>query len=71
MRLIDADALLERINTLYEWCRDERKSGLEQAMGIVYEQPTAVERIEKQIPKNARVLFIPRPRIAEEEGDEE
>lgn len=40
MRLIDADALIEQLNDLYEWCQDERKSGLEQSMCIVQEQPT-------------------------------
>lgn len=40
MRLIDADKLVARLNDLYEWCRDERRSGIEQAMCIVHEQLT-------------------------------
>ena len=39
MRLIDADALRDRIEDLYNWCRDMRRSGLEQAMWIVEDTP--------------------------------
>ena len=51
MRLIDADALIERIDDLFEWCQDERKSGLEQAMCIIHEQPTAydVDRVVEDL----------------------
>lgn len=57
MRLIDADALVERINALYEWCEDERKIGLEQAMCIIHEQPTAYD-----IDKIAEELALARER---------
>jgi hypothetical protein len=40
MRLSDADKLVARLNDLYEWCRDERRSGIEQAMCMVHEAPT-------------------------------
>lgn len=40
MRLIDADKLVTRLNDLYEWCRDERRSGIEQAMCMVHEELT-------------------------------
>lgn len=40
MRLIDADKLVARLNDLYEWCRDERRSGIEQAMCMVHEALT-------------------------------
>jgi DNA-directed RNA polymerase subunit RPC12/RpoP len=40
MRLIDADKLVARLNNLYEWCRDERRSGIEQAMCMVHEALT-------------------------------
>ena len=37
LRLIDADKLVVRLNDLYEWCRDERRSGIEQAMCMVHD----------------------------------
>lgn len=40
MRLIDADKLIDSLHDLYDWCRDIRKTGLEQAMSMVHEQPT-------------------------------
>ena len=39
-RAIDADALLKRLGDLVDWCRDIRKTGLEQAMCIIQEMPT-------------------------------
>ena len=39
-RLIDADALSERLKDLDEWCIDCRKPGIEQARCMVHEAPT-------------------------------
>ena len=40
-RYIDADLLVKRLTDLHDWCRDERKKGLEQSICIIHEQPTA------------------------------
>jgi hypothetical protein len=39
-RLIDADALYDRLKDLNDWCRDCRKPGIEQAMSMITESPT-------------------------------
>jgi hypothetical protein len=39
-RLIDADALSNRLEDLDDWCRDSRKTGIEQARCMVHESPT-------------------------------
>ena len=46
MRAIDADALLKRLGDLVDWCRDIRKTGLEQAMCIIQEMPTLTPQNE-------------------------
>lgn len=62
MRLIDADALLKRIGDLVSWCRDIRKTGLEQAMCIIQEMPAITPQnewvsVEERLPPpNVRVL---------------
>lgn len=40
VRLIDANALSERLKDLDEWCGDVRKPGIEQARCMVHESPT-------------------------------
>lgn len=51
MRLIDADDFLEKIGDLENWCKDDRKRGLEQDMCMIHEQPTAydVDKVAKQL----------------------
>lgn len=39
-RLIDANALSERLKDLDDWCQDLRKPGIEQARCMVHEAPT-------------------------------
>jgi hypothetical protein len=48
MRLIDADKLAARLNDLYKWCRDERRSGIEQAMCMVHEELTVDTELVRQ-----------------------
>lgn len=60
MRLIDADALIERLDDFNKWCKDERLQGSLFVVNVVGDMPTVCE-----IPKNAtngdviRTLFKP------------
>lgn len=49
--LISRSALIERLEDLTKWCKDNRLSGLEQAMSIIHEQPTAynVDKVVEQL----------------------
>lgn len=38
---IEREALVKRLTSLHDWCRDERKKGLEQSICIVHDQPAA------------------------------
>lgn len=44
-RLIDANALSERLKDLDDWCGDLRKPGIEQARCMVHEAP-AIDAVE-------------------------
>lgn len=60
-RLIDADELLERLTDLENWCLDNRKIGLEQAICMVHEAPTLSQStkwisVKDRLPKTGTVL---------------
>lgn len=38
---IERESLVNRLTDLHDWCKDERKKGLEQSICIVHEQPAA------------------------------
>lgn len=60
MRLIDKDALLKELNDLFEWCRDSRSAGLEQAMCMIHEQPTIAQWIpvSERLPEVGRNIWV-------------
>lgn len=60
-RMINADELLERLSDLANWCLDNRKIGLEQAICMVHETPTITRptgwiSVKDRLPKTGTVL---------------
>lgn len=51
MRLIDADALIERLDDFNKWCKDERLQGSLFAVDVVGDMPTVdvLEQIRAEI----------------------
>ena len=47
-RMIDADELLERLYDLANWCSNNRKIGMEQAICMVHESPTITQPVEQK-----------------------
>ena len=43
MRLIDADALIERLDDFNKWCKDERLQGSLFAVDVVGDMPTVCD----------------------------
>ena len=60
-RMIDADELSGRLYDLANWCLDNRKIGLEQAICMVHEAPTITPptgwiSVKGRLPKTGTVL---------------
>lgn len=51
MRLIDADALIERLDDFNKWCKDERLQGSLFAVDVVGDMPTVdvLDKIRAEI----------------------
>jgi hypothetical protein len=58
MRLIDADALIERLDDFNKWCKDERLQGSLFAVDVVGDMPT-VDVLDKIRAEIEEVLHEP------------
>ena len=54
MRIIDADALIERLDDFNKWCKDQRLQGSLFAVDVVGDMPT-VDVLDKIIPAIAGI----------------
>ena len=72
-RMIDADALLKRLGDLVDWCRDIRKTGLEQAMCIIQEMPTLTPPnewvcVDERLPEEKQRVIVRCERVGTSAG---